>query len=72
MGDGESLDICPKCIFEGIRSKLSKPKKTEKGWVSTCEKGHKIYPLMHCIIVDGLVVDQLEQKAYSLSIPGKN
>jgi len=56
---------CPKCLFEGIESKLSDPEKTEEGFVQTCERGHKLYLWSHLYFQDNLVVDLLEKKAYS-------
>ena len=62
--------ICPKCLLEEVESRLSEPEKTEEGWIQCCERGHKLYVWSHIRVEEGLMVDILNKKAYSL--PGVN
>lgn len=63
---------CPKCLLEGVKSRLSEPEKTEEGWVQYCERGHKLYIWSHIRVEEGLMVDLLNKKAYSCSGVNRN
>jgi len=68
----ENKNICLKCIFEGKLSGLSKPKKTEKGWIQRCERGHKLYIWFHFVQLPNVIVDLLGGEIYPFGGGSKN
>ncbi len=64
--------ICSKCLLEGVESQLSKPEKTEEGWIQYCEKGHKLYVWCHVRREDDLSIDLLNKEVYVLPGASKN